>query len=103
MRARTIRGPVGATAAAALITGLAACSGPTGGTASAGPDSAVVGIANEPETLSPLLGYGKDGNSKIFDGLLAHDADMKLKPPWPRPCRRSPRTGSRTPTGCARA
>ncbi|WP_371614733.1 ABC transporter substrate-binding protein [Streptomyces sp. NBC_00454] len=80
MRARTIRGPVGATAAAALITGLAACSGPTGGTASAGPDSAVVGIANEPETLSPLLGYGKDGNSKIFDGLLAHDADMKLKP-----------------------
>ena len=43
-------------------------------------DSAVVGIAYEPETLSPLLGYGKDGNSKLFDGLLAFDADMKLRP-----------------------
>ncbi|GLV84719.1 hypothetical protein Slala03_44080 [Streptomyces lavendulae subsp. lavendulae] len=40
----------------------------------------MVGIATEPETLSPLLGYGKDGNSKIFDGLLTHDADMKLRP-----------------------
>ncbi|MEU9254109.1 ABC transporter substrate-binding protein [Streptomyces sp. NPDC048270] len=82
MTARTVRGMATATLAAALITGLAACSNPGGG-AAAGPggaDSAVVGIATEPESLSPLLGYGKDGNSKIFDGLLAHDADMKLKP-----------------------
>lgn len=80
MTARTVRGMAGATAAAALITGVAACSNPTGAAGSRSADSAVVGIANEPETLSPLLGYGKDGNSKIFDGLLAHDADMKLKP-----------------------
>lgn len=80
MTARTVRGMAGATAAAALITGAAACSNPTGAAGSGSADSAVVGIANEPETLSPLLGYGKDGNSKIFDGLLAHDADMKLKP-----------------------
>lgn len=82
MTARTVRGMASATAAAALITGAAACSNPAGGggTGAGGADSAVVGIANEPETLSPLLGYGKDGNSKIFDGLLTHDADMRLKP-----------------------
>ncbi|UQX00066.1 ABC transporter substrate-binding protein [Streptomyces sp. RerS4] len=79
MTARTarVRGAVRATLATALITGVAACSNPTG---SAPADSAVVGIATEPETLSPLLGYGKDGNSKLFDGLLTHDADMKLQP-----------------------
>ncbi|MFD3695296.1 ABC transporter substrate-binding protein [Streptomyces sp. NPDC058646] len=82
MTARTVRGAVGATLAAALITGVAACSNPSpGGAADAGgADSAVVGIATEPESLSPLLGYGKDGNSKIFDGLLTHDAEMKLQP-----------------------
>lgn len=81
MTARTVRGMATATLAAALITGLAACANPAGGAAgTGGADSAVVGIATEPESLSPLLGYGKDGNSKIFDGLLAHDADMRLKP-----------------------
>jgi peptide/nickel transport system substrate-binding protein len=71
----------GAAIAAAVATGAAACSAPggaSGGGASA--DSVVIGIASEPETLSPLLGYGKDGNSKIFDGLLARDADLKLRP-----------------------
>ncbi|MEU4078308.1 ABC transporter substrate-binding protein [Streptomyces venezuelae] len=82
MTARLLRGTAAATLAGALALTAAACSNPgsTAG-ASGGPkDSAVVGIAYEPETLSPLLGYGKDGNSKIFDGLLAFDADMKLKP-----------------------
>ncbi|WP_030388214.1 ABC transporter substrate-binding protein [Streptomyces sp. NRRL S-241] len=78
MTARTARGVAGATLAAALITGVTACSAPTAG--GSGADAVVVGIATEPETLSPLLGYGKDGNSKIFDGLLTHDADMRLKP-----------------------
>lgn len=78
MTARTVRGAARATLAAALITGVAACSDP--GAPGAGADSVVVGIATEPESLSPLLGYGKDGNSKIFDGLLTRDADMKLKP-----------------------
>ncbi|MFK0222266.1 ABC transporter substrate-binding protein [Streptomyces vinaceus] len=80
MTARTARGAARATLAAALITGVAACSAPGPAPGGGAADAAVVGIANEPETLSPLLGYGKDGNSKIFDGLLAHDADMKLKP-----------------------
>ncbi|MFG2874085.1 ABC transporter substrate-binding protein [Streptomyces sp. NPDC048337] len=80
MTARTARGVAATTLASALIAGVAACSNP-GGPAGGGPaDSVVVGIATEPESLSPLLGYGKDGNSKIFDGLLAHDAGMKLKP-----------------------
>ncbi|AWZ07165.1 MULTISPECIES: ABC transporter substrate-binding protein [unclassified Streptomyces] len=82
MTARTVRGMARVAAAAALITSVAACSAPSGGAAagSGGADPVVVGMANEPETLSPLLGYGKDGNSKIFDGLLTHDADMKLRP-----------------------
>ncbi|MFE2247189.1 ABC transporter substrate-binding protein [Streptomyces lavendulae] len=78
MTARTVRGAAGAALATALITGVTACANPSGPARPA--DSAVVGIATEPETLSPLLGYGKDGNSKIFDGLLTHDADMKLRP-----------------------
>ncbi|MFJ6938597.1 ABC transporter substrate-binding protein [Streptomyces sp. NPDC101132] len=83
MTARTARGLATTTLAAALIASAAACSAPGGGGAAAGDraaDSVVVGIANEPETLSPLLGYGKDGNSKIFDGLLTHDAGMALRP-----------------------
>ncbi|WP_267241839.1 ABC transporter substrate-binding protein [Streptomyces sp. PR69] len=82
MTARTIRGTVAAALAGALAMTAAACSNPGSGTAddAKAKDSAVVGIAYEPETLSPLLGYGKDGNSKVFDGLLAFDADMKLKP-----------------------
>ncbi|MEE4425532.1 ABC transporter substrate-binding protein, partial [Streptomyces sp. DSM 41528] len=81
MTARSIRGA----AAAALVTALsltaAACSNPDspkGGGSGAGSTSAVVGIAYEPDSLSPLLGYGKDGNSKIFDGLLALDEELKL-------------------------
>lgn len=82
MTARFLRGTAAATLAGALALTAAACTNPgtTAGGAAGPKDSAVVGIAYEPETLSPLLGYGKDGNSKIFDGLLAFDADMKLKP-----------------------
>ncbi|MFI1808989.1 ABC transporter substrate-binding protein [Streptomyces sp. NPDC020422] len=81
MTARSIRGAAAATLAGTLALTAAACSTPGGAAGSGGPgDSAVVGIAYEPESLSPLLGYGKDGNSKIFDGLLAFDADMKLRP-----------------------
>ncbi|GHB17012.1 hypothetical protein GCM10010377_03530 [Streptomyces viridiviolaceus] len=70
-----------AAVATALAAGLAACSAPGGGTDDAeNAGSVVIGVASEPDTLSPLLGYGKDGNSKIFDGLLARDTDLKLKP-----------------------
>ncbi|MEV0244587.1 ABC transporter substrate-binding protein [Streptomyces sp. NPDC050674] len=79
MSTRRIRG---AAVTAALATAVTACSAPGGGGSgddrSAG--TVVLGVASEPDTLSPLLGYGKDGNSKIFDGLLARDADLKLKP-----------------------
>ncbi|MGW5638568.1 ABC transporter substrate-binding protein [Streptomyces sp. NPDC003832] len=79
MTTRRIRGA--AVAAAVAVTGVAACSAPGGGTGGSGTaDSVVIGVASEPDTLSPLLGYGKDGNSKIFDGLLARDADLELQP-----------------------
>ncbi|CAO0829316.1 hypothetical protein SMICM17S_07578 [Streptomyces microflavus] len=82
MTARSIRVAVAATLATALSLTAAACSNPDSAKSGSGPGStsAVVGIAYEPDSLSPLLGYGKDGNSKIFDGLLALDADMKLRP-----------------------
>ncbi|MEV8549407.1 ABC transporter substrate-binding protein [Streptomyces glaucescens] len=78
MTARRIRG---AAVTAAIAVSVAACSAP-GGTAGDGEaaESVVIGVASEPDTLSPLLGYGKDGNSKIFDGLLARDAGLRLKP-----------------------
>ncbi|GAA4785722.1 ABC transporter substrate-binding protein [Streptomyces ziwulingensis] len=61
--------------------GAGACSAPQGGGGDGGAaESVVIGVASEPDTLSPLLGYGKDGNSKIFDGLLARDTDLRLKP-----------------------
>ncbi|MBQ0825565.1 ABC transporter substrate-binding protein [Streptomyces tagetis] len=78
MTTRRIRS---AAAAVALAAGAAACSAPGSGTGDAkAAESVVIGVGSEPDTLSPLLGYGKDGNSKIFDGLLARDADMGLKP-----------------------
>ncbi|GHB38170.1 hypothetical protein GCM10010331_27070 [Streptomyces xanthochromogenes] len=81
MTARSIRATAAAVLAGALAVGAGACSNPGGGSGGSGKkDSAVVGIAYEPETLSPLLGYGKDGNSKLFDGLLTFDAGMKLRP-----------------------
>ncbi|WP_338483299.1 ABC transporter substrate-binding protein [Streptomyces sp. SCSIO 75703] len=80
MTTRRIRS---AAAAVALAAGAAACSAPGSGGEPDGTkaaESVVIGVGTEPDTLSPLLGYGKDGNSKIFDGLLARDADMSLKP-----------------------
>ncbi|MEU1577176.1 ABC transporter substrate-binding protein [Streptomyces collinus] len=79
MSTRRIRG---AAVTAALAAAVTACSAPSGGGSGDGKSggSVVLGVASEPDTLSPLLGYGKDGNSKIFDGLLARDADLKLKP-----------------------
>ncbi|WP_086562251.1 ABC transporter substrate-binding protein [Streptomyces africanus] len=78
MTALRIRGA--AVTTAAVIT-AAACSAPGGGAGHGGSaDTVVIGITAEPATLNPLLGYGKDGNSKIFDGLIARDADLKLRP-----------------------
>jgi peptide/nickel transport system substrate-binding protein len=81
--ARPARSVLSGAAVCALALTAAACAAPDDGTGAGGKgaeNSAVVGIAYEPDTLSPLLGYGKDGNSKIFDGLLTRDAGMKLRP-----------------------
>ncbi|MGI5347746.1 ABC transporter substrate-binding protein [Streptomyces sp. CA-250714] len=81
MTARTVRTATAMATAAVVLAGAAACSAPGEGAGpGGGTDSLTVGVAQEPETLSPLLGYGKEGNSKIFDGLLTHDAKMHLKP-----------------------
>ncbi|MCA6092929.1 ABC transporter substrate-binding protein [Streptomyces sp. SCA3-4] len=80
MTARSVRGVAAVATAGVLAGGVAGCSAPGGSGGAGAKDSLVVGLANEPETLSPLLGYGKDGNSKIFDGLLRRDAAMKLQP-----------------------
>ncbi|CAL9610636.1 Oligopeptide-binding protein AppA [Streptomyces sp. enrichment culture] len=78
MTTRRIRG---AAAAVAMAGAVAACSAPGGGAdGGAAVESVVIGVSTEPDTLSPLLGYGKDGNSKIFDGLLARNADLSLEP-----------------------
>ncbi|MFC9827059.1 ABC transporter substrate-binding protein [Streptomyces albogriseolus] len=76
---RRIRGAAAVLATAAAVS---ACSAPGSGGAdgAAAGESAVIGVSTEPDTLSPLLGYGKDGNSKLFDGLLARTADMTLEP-----------------------
>ncbi|MEE1927199.1 ABC transporter substrate-binding protein [Streptomyces sp. TRM 70351] len=76
-----IRTATAAALAAAVLAAAAGCSTPTDTADGAqGDDSFVIGIGNEPDTLSPLLGYGRNGNSKIFDGLLARDADLELRP-----------------------
>ncbi|MGY1439126.1 ABC transporter substrate-binding protein [Streptomyces reniochalinae] len=81
MTARTVRTATAMATAAVVLASAAACSAPEdGGGPGGGTDGLTVGVAQEPETLSPLLGYGKEGNSKIFDGLLTHDAQMNLKP-----------------------
>ncbi|MGP3973786.1 ABC transporter substrate-binding protein [Streptomyces sp. 8N114] len=80
MTARTVRTATAMATAAGVLAAATACSAPGDGDGPGGTDSLTVGVAQEPETLSPLLGYGKEGNSKIFDGLLTHDAKMNLKP-----------------------
>ncbi len=67
-----------------VATAVAGCSAPTapGGAAGASSDPGTMVLADgyEPESLHPLLGYGVEGASKIFDGLVAHDADRQLQP-----------------------
>ncbi|MCD0453272.1 ABC transporter substrate-binding protein [Actinocorallia sp. API 0066] len=67
---------MGAVAASVLLAGLSACSAPD----DAARASVTIGVPYEPESLSPLLGYGKDGDSKIFDGLLQRNQRMELEP-----------------------
>lgn len=60
----------------------AACSAPTTGPAGPAADPAAMVLADgyEPDDLNPLLGYGEEGASKIYDGLVALDADRVPQP-----------------------
>jgi peptide/nickel transport system substrate-binding protein len=66
--------------AAAVLLALTACSNPDArGSTSAG-TTFVVATSGEPDTLNPVLGYGTDGASLIFDGLVSRDASNTLIP-----------------------
>ncbi|WP_179816382.1 ABC transporter substrate-binding protein [Allostreptomyces psammosilenae] len=75
-----------AAGAVALLVGASACTAPSDGgsgdaaEAADAATSVVIGTAAEPETLNPLLGFGKDGSAKIFEGLLTTDQDLTLVP-----------------------
>ncbi|SCL27960.1 peptide/nickel transport system substrate-binding protein [Micromonospora inyonensis] len=62
------------------LLALSACSTPTATSTAAGADTLVVATAGEPDTLNPVLNYGVDGGSLIFDGLVARDARNQLVP-----------------------
>ena len=68
----------GALAVTALV--LSGCSDPSSTAAGGGGDTFVVATPGEPDTLNPVLGYGADGASLIFDGLVARDRDNRLVP-----------------------
>ncbi|WP_422733187.1 ABC transporter substrate-binding protein [Micromonospora sp. WMMD558] len=68
-------------AAVAAVLAVAGCSSsatPSGGSDGAG--TVVVATAGEPDTLNPVLNYGVDGGSLIFDGLVARDARNQIVP-----------------------
>src|SRR6188508_1677918 len=75
LRSRVPRA-VGALAVAALL--FAGCSAATESGAAA--ETFVVATAGEPDALNPILGYGTDGASLIFDGLVARDGQNTLIP-----------------------
>ncbi len=64
----------------ATALAAAGCSAPSSGPVGSEPGAMVLGSAYEPESLHPLLGYGEDGASKIFDGLVDHDANREIVP-----------------------
>lgn len=71
-------------AAAVLLAALTGCAAPSdpgggGGTARDG-RSIVIAAGSEQDNLNPILGYAPDGASKIFDGLVARNADLTLAP-----------------------
>ncbi|MFG3690336.1 ABC transporter substrate-binding protein [Micromonospora sp. NPDC047740] len=70
---------VAALTAAVLVA--AGCSSPATPTdAARGAGTLVVATSGEPDTLNPVLNYGVDGGSLIFDGLVSRDARNQLVP-----------------------
>lgn len=62
------------------VLALTACSDPAKTGTGTGADTLVVATSGEPDTLNPILGYGTDGASLIFDGLVARDGQNTLIP-----------------------
>jgi peptide/nickel transport system substrate-binding protein len=63
-----------------LLALVGACSAPSGPVTSSDGRSIVIGAGSEPDNLNPILGFAPDGASKIFDGLVARDANLALVP-----------------------
>ena len=57
-----------------------ACSAPSTPGAAGDGAELVLADAYEDESLHPLMGYATDGASKIFDGLIRHDAQRVVQP-----------------------
>ncbi|TDB79681.1 ABC transporter substrate-binding protein [Micromonospora sp. KC721] len=67
--------------AVAALMATAGCSSPAATSSGAGgAGTIVVATAGEPDTLNPVLNYGVDGGSLIFDGLVTRDAGNRLVP-----------------------
>lgn len=64
---------------AASLAATAACAS-SGQQAAARADTLVIGVDSEPDTLNPVLNYGADGASLIFDGLVSRDENNQLVP-----------------------
>ncbi|MFF5179762.1 ABC transporter substrate-binding protein [Micromonospora sp. NPDC000316] len=72
-----LRRLVASTAATGALV-LAGCSAPSTPDGSSGDTTLVVATSDEPDALNPVLNYGVDGGSLIFDGLVARAADNRL-------------------------
>lgn len=65
--------------AAFVVTGCTETPAPNGNPDTSG-TSIVLADRDEPATLNPLQGYGRQGATKIFDGLVEHRQDGTLRP-----------------------
>ncbi|SEG08681.1 peptide/nickel transport system substrate-binding protein [Thermomonospora echinospora] len=66
------------TAAVTVVSmGLASCAAPDSRVRD---DGVVLADPYEDESLHPLMGFAEQGMSKIFDGLVTHDADRRPRP-----------------------
>ena len=64
------------------LLAAAGCTGTTTPSAEGTADNSALVLADpvEPATLNPLLGYGREGVSKLYDGLVEHRADGSVRP-----------------------
>ncbi len=64
------------------VLAFAGCTGTTTPNAEGTADGSSMVLADsvEPTTLNPLLGYGRGGVSKLYDGLVEHRVDRSVRP-----------------------